>query len=232
MSQCSILIVEDEPNLGRTLCEYMEAKGHPAVLALCARRARDLFRENAPSVVLMDVQLPDGDGFELARSFRLERKDFALLFLSAQNDPASRLRGLEIGAEDYITKPFELRELTLRLQRILRFRRDLAGDRPIICHGALEIHFPCYEVVDASGNKWPLSHKECEILKYLYSQRGKVVSRHAIIDYIWGEDQYPSTRTVDNYIVKLRKWCETDSAHSIGIQSIRGVGYKLTIKGD
>ena len=229
----SILIVEDEPNLGNTLREYMELKGHRAHWANCSKEAWRLFTQNPPSIVLMDVQLPDGNGFDLARDFRNQRKDFALLFLSAQNDPHTRLKGLEIGAEDYITKPFELRELTLRLERILAFRKDLLGaelDR--IVHGSLEIHFAKYEVVDAHGKTIPISHKECEILKYLYSHKGQAIERDDIIGHIWGEDEYPSPRTVDNYIVKLRKWCETDVEENISIQSIWGVGYKLVVKGD
>ena len=232
MNQQSILIVEDEPNLGNTLKEYMDMKGHQAHWACSGKEAWELFLQNTPSVVLMDVQLPDHNGFKLANDFRSHRKDFALLFLSAQNDPSSRLRGLEIGAEDYITKPFELQELTLRLERILIFRRDLLALKNEISHGPLKIYFSQYEVVDAQGKKIPLSHKECEILKYLYSRPEEAVNREDIIDHIWGENEYPSTRTVDNYIVKLRKWCETDRTQSIRIQSIRGVGYKLTIQGE
>ena len=230
MAAQSILIVEDEPNLGNTLREYMDLKGHRAYWANCSKEALKLFLQNPPSIVLMDVQLPDGNGLDLARDFRGRRKDFALLFLSAQNDPQIRLKGLEIGAEDYITKPFELRELTLRLERILAFRKDLLGpELNGIIHGSLEIHFAQYEVVDAHGKKIPLSHKECEILKYLYSRKGQAVERDDIIEHIWGANEYPSPRTVDNYIVKLRKWCETDGGENISIQSIWGVGYKLNI---
>ena len=232
MNQQSILIVEDEPHLGSTLKEYMEMKGHRTHWASSKKEASKLFKDHGPSVVLMDVQLPDGNGFNLAKEFRSQRKDFALLFLSAQNDPSSRLKGLEMGAEDYITKPFELREITLRLERILKFRRDLLTLKNEISHGPLKIHFSQYEVMDAQGRNIPLSHKECEILKYLYSRQEEAVNREDIIHHIWEENEHPSTRTVDNYIVKLRKWCETDKAQSLRIQSIRGVGYKLTVRGD
>ena len=231
MNQQSILIVEDEPHLGSTLKEYMDMKGYQSHWASSKKEALELFHYHGPSIVLMDVQLPDGNGFNLAKEFRSLRKDFTLLFLSAQNDPSSRLKGLEMGAEDYITKPFELQELTLRLKRILKFRKDVLSFKNEISHGPLKIHFSHYEVIDAQGNNIPLSHKECEILKYLYSRREEAVNREDIIHHIWGEHEHPSTRTVDNYIVTLRKWCETDKAQSLCIQSIRGVGYKLSIQG-
>lgn len=227
--RASILIVEDEPNLGHTLREYMDLKGHRVDWASNRREAWKSFRQNTPSVVLMDVQLPDGNGLELARDFRAHRQDFALLFLSAQNDPPTRLKGLQLGAEDYITKPFELQELTLRLQRILVFRKDLLP--PTIAHGPLQIHLSRYQLIGAQGQRIPLSQRECAILRYLYSHREEAVQRDEIIDRIWGEDEYPSPRTVDNYIVKLRKWCETDREKNISIQSIRGVGYRLTVRG-
>lgn len=227
----SILIVEDEPNLGDTLREYMEMKGYPTYLATNGCEARELFSQKMPSVILMDVQLPGDNGFVLARDFRSQNKDFTLLFLSAQNDPHSRVEGLEIGAEDYITKPFELKELTLRLERILDFRKDRLGLSPIT-HGSLQIFFSQYEVRDAHGQIIALSHKECAILKDLYSHKGQVVSRDELISRVWGEEEYPSLRTVDNYMVKLRKWCETDKKGCLLIQSVWGVGYKLIVKED
>ena len=225
----SILIVEDEPNLGDTLRDYMEMKGHQTYLAKNSHEARELFSRKSPSVVLMDIHLPGESGFVLARDFRSQCKNFTLLFLSAQNDPHSRVEGLEMGAEDYITKPFELKELTLRLERILAFRKDVL-EPDVIVHGPLQICFSRYEVRDANGQTIPLSHKECAILKELYFNKEQVVSRDNLISRVWGEGEYPSPRTVDNYMVKLRKWCETDEQKHLSVQSVWGVGYKLTIK--
>lgn len=222
----AILIVEDEPNLGDTLSEYLTGHGHTCELARSAKQAREIFTTLKPTIVLMDIGLPDGSGLELAKEFRLSRKDFVLLFLSALNDPEIRVEGLEIGAADYITKPFALKELTLRLERILATHAETSDE---LKHGDLEIRFNSYEVVAAGGEIIPLAQKECAILKLLYSKAGSVVAREEILDQIWGGDKYPSERTVDNYIVKLRKWCETDDNNSIVIQSVRGVGYKLSI---
>tara|TARA_R110000868_G_scaffold411568_1_gene705408 strand:- start:18625 stop:19314 length:690 start_codon:yes stop_codon:yes gene_type:complete len=222
-----ILIVEDEPNLGTTLNEYLASLGHNCSLATTAQAAREQFATKNPAIVLMDIGLPDGNGLDLAREFRQNRKDFVLLFLSALNDPDIRVEGLEIGAVDYITKPFALKELTLRLERILA-----TSELPLpnlIKAGALEIHFSSYELIDATGEVIPLAQKECAILKILYLKRGEAVTREEILNQVWGSDKFPSERTVDNYIVKLRKWCESDEKQSISIQNIRGVGYKMTI---
>lgn len=224
----SILIVEDEENLGITLSEYLKGLGHECSWAKDVRTARELFKSEKPSVILMDIGLPDGNGLDLAREFRKYRRDFVLLFLSALNDPETKVEGLEIGADDYITKPFALKELTLRLKRILSSQSEIDKLPEEISHGPLKIWFKRYEVQDADGNVIGLSQKECAILELLYTKKNEAVDREEIIEKIWGEDKFPSNRTVDNYIVKLRKWCESDPKKNIEIQSIRSIGYKLT----
>ncbi len=227
----NILIVEDETNLGTTLSEYLQGLGHDARWARDGRSARLKFNEVKPNLILMDIGLPDISGLDLAREFRKARKDFVLLFLSAQNDPETKVEGLEIGADDYITKPFALKELTLRLNRILKTQSEMEKMPDEISHGALKIWFKRYEVQDGQGTLITLSQKECAILELLYQKKNQAVDRDEIIEKIWGEDKFPSNRTVDNYIVKLRKWCETDDNNSIEIQSIRSIGYKLIVKG-
>ncbi|MBC7712640.1 MAG: response regulator transcription factor [Rhizobacter sp.] len=224
----NILIVEDEENLGITLSEYLKGLGYGCAWAKDARTARELFKNEKPGIILMDIGLPDGNGLDLAREFRKLRKDFVLLFLSALNDPETKVEGLEIGADDYITKPFALKELTLRLKRILSSQSEISKLPEEISHGPLKIWFKRYEVQDAEGTVIGLSQKECAILELLYTKKNEAVDREEIIEKIWGEDKYPSNRTVDNYIVKLRKWCESDSKKNIEIQSIRSIGYKLT----
>lgn len=224
----NILIVEDEENLGITLSEYLSGLGHACSWAKDARSARELFRSERPGVILMDIGLPDGNGLDLAREFRKLRKDFVLLFLSALNDPETKVEGLEIGADDYITKPFALKELTLRLKRILSSQSEINKLPEEISHGPLKIWFKRYEVQDADGVVIGLSQKECAILELLYTKKNEAVDREVIIEKIWGEDKFPSNRTVDNYIVKLRKWCESDPEKHLEIQSIRSIGYKLT----
>ncbi len=225
-----ILIVEDDTNLGDTLFEYLEGFGHQCLLAKTAKEAKEHFAKLAPDIVLMDIGLPDGSGLDLARQFRDFRKDFALLFLSALNDPETKVEGLEIGAEDYITKPFALKELMFRLDRIRTFKEDVSKVEDELIFGQLKVWFKRFEVQDGSGVVISLSQKECAILKYMWMNKNEALTRDQIIDKVWGEDKFPSHRTVDNYIVKLRKWAETDIEGPLQIQSIRGIGYKLTIK--
>lgn len=225
----NILIVEDEENLGSTLEEYLRGLGHECVWARTGAEARVFFKNKKPNLILMDIGLPDTNGLVLAKEFRKERKDFVLLFLSALNDPETKVEALEIGAEDYITKPFALKELILRLERILKTQLSMETLPEEIIHGPLKIWFRRYEVMDAEKNLIALSQKECAILEYLYKKQNTAVDREEIINQIWGEDKFPSNRTVDNYIVKLRKWCESDPQKSIEIQSIRSIGYKLII---
>jgi DNA-binding response OmpR family regulator len=224
-----ILLVEDEENLGATLSEYLTSIGHITSWAKNVADANELFNNDQPEIVLMDIGLPDGSGLELAREFRKTGKDFVLLFLSALNDPEIKVEGLEIGADDYITKPFALKELTMRLDRIINFKKK-DEQRDDLTYGKLTIRFKQFELIDANNNLIQLSKKECGILKLLYINKGKVISRDEIISDCWGKDQYPSNRTVDNYIVTLRKWCDTDSSKILQIMSIRGIGYKLIIK--
>ena len=224
-----ILIVEDDNNLGDTLFEYLQGFGHDCMLAKTAKDAIDCFLKFIPDIILMDIGLPDGNGMDLAKLFRGLRKDFVLLFLSALNDPETKVEGLEIGAEDYITKPFALKELIIRLDRITKFKQDVNKVQDELVFGKLKVWFKRYEVQDGNEDIVSLSQKECAILKYLWMNKNEALTRDQIIDRVWGEDKFPSHRTVDNYIVKLRKWSETDPDSNLKIQSIRGIGYKLVL---
>lgn len=222
-----ILIVEDDNNLGDTLVEYLSDIGHSAKLAKNVSDAKDIFNTFNPQVVLMDIGLPDGSGLDFARELRKLRKDFVLLFLSALNDPNTKVEGFEVGAEDYITKPFALKELIHRLNRIQQFHEKTIGIPDEIHFGKLTIWFKKFEMQDGKGNIITLSQKENAILELLHRNINNVLDRNEIIEKVWGEDKFPSNRTVDNYIVKLRKWTETDPDSGLTIQSVRGIGYKL-----
>jgi two-component system alkaline phosphatase synthesis response regulator PhoP len=230
MSNYSVLLVEDEPNLGQTLRDYLRTKRFEVELAPSCQDARVRFKEILPAIVILDIGLPDGDGISLAREFRNERKDCVLLFCTALNDPVLRVEGLELGAEDYITKPFELKELTLRLDRILNSRRIALQNPDEIRFGRLTFWPKRFEIKDSGGIISSLSQKECAILELLIEKKNQVVARDEMIESIWGEDSFPTNRTIDNYIVKLRKWAESDQ-DAIQISSVRGIGYKLDVKG-
>lgn len=231
MSELSLLIVEDEPNLGQTLRDYLRAKKFVVDLAATCAEARVKFFEMKPAIVILDIGLPDGDGITLAREFRQKRKDCVLMFCTALNDPSLRVEGLELGAEDYITKPFELKELTLRLDRILKSRQITLHNPDEYRFGKLIFWPKRFEIQDAEGNISSLGQKECAILELLIEKKNEVVARDEMIESIWGENSFPTNRTIDNYIVKLRKWADSDPA-TLQITSVRGIGYKLEWKGN
>ncbi len=231
MSRLSLLLVEDEPNLGQTLRDYLRAKKFEVELAINCEEARMKFSEAKPVVAILDIGLPDGSGIELAREFRQIRKDCVLLFCTAINDPSLRLEGLELGAEDYITKPFELKELTLRLDRILKSRQLTLHNPDEFRFGKLIFWPKRFELLDAEGCLIQLGQKECAILELHIQKKNEVVARDTMIENIWGENSFPTNRTIDNYIVKIRKWAESDQEAHIRITSVRGIGYKLEEKG-
>lgn len=229
MSELSLLLVEDEPNLGQTLRDYLRAKKFTVELAASCEEARIKFNECHPAIAILDIGLPDGDGITLAREFRENRKECVLLFCTALNDPVLRVEGLELGAEDYITKPFELKELTLRLDRILKSRQITLHNPDEYRFGKLIFWPKRFEIKDAQGIISSLGQKECAILELLIEKKNEVVARDHMIESIWGENSFPTNRTIDNYIVKLRKWAESDD--NLSITSVRGIGYKLESKG-
>lgn len=231
MSELSVLLVEDEPNLGQTLRDYLKTKKFLVDLAVTASEAREKFTSLSPAIVILDIGLPDGNGVDLAREFRKKRKDCVLLFCTALNDPNLRVEGLELGAEDYITKPFELKELTLRLDRILKSRSLTLKNPDEYRFGKLLFWPKRFELQDGEGTLITLGQKECAILELLLLKKNEVVARDEMIENIWGENSFPSNRTIDNYIVKLRKWAESDETSGLRIISVRSIGYKLELKG-
>lgn len=226
-----LLVVEDERNVGETLAERLQGAGYRVTLAESAARARQAWRTQAPELTLLDVGLPDGNGFDLAAELRAAVPQTAIIFLTAHGNPEERVRGLELGADDYLTKPFHFRELLLRIQNCLKRAQDLAelpGEmRGVVRIGRARVDFErfCAEV---DGISHALTHKECAVLRLLASRAGKAVSRDEILDKAWSADEFPTSRTVDNFIVRLRKLVEPDVDQPQVIRSIRGVGYLLT----
>jgi len=226
-----LLVVEDDRNVGATLVERLCAAGYRVTLAESAERARQAWRAQPPQLVLLDVGLPDGNGFELAVELRAAVPQSALIFLTAHGNPDDRVRGLELGADDYLTKPFHFRELLLRIQNCLKRAQDLAelpGEmRGVMRIGRARVDFERFSA-EADGATHALTHKECAVLRLLASRVGKAVSRDEILDRAWSADEFPTSRTVDNFIVRLRRLVEPDADEPRVIRSIRGVGYLLT----
>ena len=219
----------------------MRSIGHACFLATNGKEAYQVFKKEKPQIVLMDIGLPDTNGIDLAKKLRQVREDFVLLFLSAQNDPDIKVEGLEIGARDYITKPFALKEIVIRLKRILETQENVSSapsPPEKIQLGQLTLFVDRYEIESLNGESTTLSQKECKILELLYKNRNKAVTRETMIEKIWGSNHFPSNRTIDNYIVRLRKLFDSENRPvsiengQVEIKSIRGIGYMLSLKND
>lgn len=225
-----ILIVEDEPNLGETLKERLEKEGYWVDWVTTKEDAIDQLLTLHYDLVILDVGLPDGNGFEVAKSVRNKKHSTSILFLTAFNTAEDRIRGLELGAEDYVAKPFHLKELLLRVRNVLKRHRPVGATADIqqVKLGRAMIRFDRYEA-QVGDYKINLSQKECSLLKLLVERAGQVVSRDEILDSVWAEGEYPTTRTVDNFVMRLRRILEEDPDQPMIIKSVRGVGYQLTL---
>jgi two-component system alkaline phosphatase synthesis response regulator PhoP len=226
-----LLLVEDERNVAETLSERLRTEGFVVKRADSVASAKRAIGEGEVEVALLDVGLPDGNGFELARVLRERAPGTAILFLTAHASAEDRIRGLELGADDYVAKPFHFRELLLRIHNCLKRAQDLArvpgNIRGQVRIGRAVVDFERFSAT-VDGESVALTHKECAVLRLLAERVGKAVSRDDILDRAWSADEFPTSRTVDNFIVRLRKLIELDAADPRVIRSIRGVGYLLT----
>ena len=225
-----ILIVEDELNVGTTLNDRLKTEGYEVVWAKSGAQALQTSASGVGfHLALMDVGLPDQSGFEVAAELRKKSPQTAIIFLTAFSNPEDRVKGLELGAEDYVVKPFNFKELLLRIQnglkRAERLSEPTSGPVQI---GKAKVDFTKFEA-HADGKVLRLTHKECLVLRLLFENTGKVVSRDDILSEAWSEDEFPTTRTVDNFIVRLRKLIELNPESPSTILSVRGVGYQMNL---
>jgi two-component system alkaline phosphatase synthesis response regulator PhoP len=227
-----LLLVEDEKNVGSTLLERLKSEGFDVVWVLTAAEALFQIGHHTFDLVLLDVGLPDGSGFDVGRFLRTQQPGAALMFLTAVGTPEDRIRGLELGAEDYIVKPFNLKELILRIRNGLKRARYITGnshgDGASAIVGKATINFLRFEALEeGQSTPTPLTHKETALLKLMVEHRGSVVSRDEMLNHAWSEDEFPTPRTVDNFILRLRRLVEKNPEEPEVIKSVRGVGYQL-----
>lgn len=226
-----ILLVEDEENLLKTIKLNLEIEGHNVTTCNNGRDALKEFRSARFDLVILDVMLPEIDGYTICRTIRLENMLVPVLFLTAKNTSSDKIAGLKIGADDYLTKPFNLEELLLRVQNLIRRGAQsttIAPSNAIFKFGVNEVNFSTYEITTINGEKQVLSKREIQLLKLLIDRKNEVVSREDILKTVWGYDIYPSTRSIDNYILAFRKYFESNQRNPIYFHSVRGVGYKFT----
>lgn len=225
----SILLVEDEENLHEALKLNLELEGYEVSSAYDGLSAVKAVQQEYFDLVILDIMLPGIDGLTVLESIRIQHNEVPILILSAKNSSADRVTGLKKGADDYLTKPFNLEELMLRVHKLIQKNKkikdkDTIGDT--YQFGSNKIDFRAQEATTHDGQKIQLSKKEAMLLKLLIENKNEVVPREKILQTVWGYNVYPTTRTIDNFILSFRKYFEEDSRSPKYFHSVRGVGYK------
>lgn len=227
----SILLVEDEENLQEALKLNLELEGYEVSSAYDGAEALKAVQKEFFDLIILDVMLPELDGISVCETIRISHPDLPILILSAKNSSADRILGLKKGADDYLTKPFNLEELLLRVNKLISKSQRLSSKQPLAetySFGSNQIDFKASEALGKGGEKITLTKKEILLLKLLIENRNEVVTREKILQVVWGYNVYPTTRTIDNFILSFRKYFEEDSRNPQYFHSVRGVGYKFT----
>jgi len=227
----SILLVEDEENLQEALKLNLELEDYEVTSAWNGVEALDLIQKEHFDLLILDVMLPELDGISVVEHIRLQNNDIPVLILSAKNSSADRVLGLKKGADDYLTKPFNLEELLLRVSKLLQKSRQLAERKPVAqeyVFGKNKVDFAALQCTTRKGEVITLTKKEIMLLKLLIENKNEVVTREKILQAVWGYNVYPTTRTIDNFILNFRKYFEEDSRNPKFFHSVRGIGYKFT----
>jgi two-component system alkaline phosphatase synthesis response regulator PhoP len=229
--RASILLVEDEENLHEALKLNLEMEGYEVTSAYDGTQALKAITNEYFDLIVLDVMLPNIDGISVAETVRVNNLDTPILMLSAKSTSADRILGLKKGADDYLTKPFNLEELLLRVEKLITKNkkiniRETVGDT--YAFGNNTIDFKAQDAITYDGKTIELSKKETMLLKLLIENKGDVTTREKILQLVWGYNVYPTTRTIDNFILNFRKYFEVDSRNPKYFHSIRGVGYKYT----
>ena len=222
-----ILLVEDEESLQELLKINLEAEGYEVSIAADGKKAIELFNQESFHLILLDIMLPELDGLEVCQRIRLSDQKTPILFLTARDAPEDRIKGLKLGGDDYLPKPFVLEELLLRVKNLIRRSADPALNMSnSFVFGDNEINFDTHQATSKQGTI-NLTKIETRLLKMLIDHKNQVVSRKEILHTVWGYDVYPSTRTIDNFIMSFRKYFEENSRSPRYFQSVRGIGYKF-----
>lgn len=222
-----ILIIEDEIEMAMGLKDNFEFDGYQVLLAHDGEQGQEMALRERPDLIILDLMLPKKSGFDVCRALRSHQgMKTPIIMLTARGQEIDKVLGLELGADDYVTKPFSVRELLARAKAVLRRYSDKVQlPENVTQIGKISVDFEHYIARDENG-EIELTHKEFEILKYLLDHKGQTITRYQLLDQVWGYEAYPATRTVDNFMVKLRKLVEVDPNHPKHILTVYGVGYK------
>ncbi|MES2648768.1 MAG: response regulator transcription factor [Bacteroidota bacterium] len=230
MQKANLLLVEDEENLHDTLKLNLELEGYEVTSAFTGPEALYKIQSEYFDLVILDIMLPEIDGISVLETMRLSKIDSPVLILSARNSSADRINGLRKGADDYLTKPFELEELLLRVQKLIASRKKNSTETVdnIYKFGGHTVDFKAQVARLKNGDDISLSKKEAMLLQLLLDHANEVITREKILQTVWGYNVYPNTRTIDNFILNFRKYFEEDSRNPRYFHSVRGMGYKYT----
>ncbi|MCB0510455.1 MAG: response regulator transcription factor [Chitinophagales bacterium] len=227
-----VLLAEDEKSLRDGIKLNLELEGYEVEEAINGNEALQKFENQRFNLVILDVMMPEVNGFEVCEKIRLSDNETPILFLTAKDTGKDKVTGLKLGADDYLTKPFNLEELLLRTKVLVKHSFKGTTEESNLSSfefGANRVNFSTFSASNASGEEIHLTKKETALLKLLIDRKNQVVSRQQILQYVWGYDVFPSTRTIDNFILSFRKYFEEDAKNPQFFQSIRGVGYKFSI---
>ena len=229
--QFSILLVEDEENLQEALKLNLELEGYEVSVAGDGAKALKMVSKEHFDLIVLDVMLPEVDGITVCETIRLKNNDVPILMLSAKHSSADKVLGLKKGADDYMAKPFNLDELLLRIEKLIKKSERISNKETvedIYTFGRNNIDFKASAANNYNNEDIILTKKEVMLLKLLVENKNEVVTREKILQSVWGYNVYPTTRTIDNFILNFRKYFEEDSRNPRYFQSARGVGYKFT----
>lgn len=221
-----ILIIEDEPDLVLGLRNNLEYEGYEVITAQDGEQGLNLVGQERPDLILLDIMLPRLSGLDVCRQLRSRGSQTPIIMLTARGQEIDKVIGLEIGADDYVTKPFSLRELLARIHVQLRRLSRQEAEPRAYRFGAIELDFSKHQAFK-SGQPIDLSAREFEILKYFIAHRGETVTRDQLLDEVWGYNNFPLTRTVDNHVARLRQKIEENPAEPQHIITMHRVGYKF-----
>ncbi len=226
-----ILIVDDEPEMVRGLEDNLRFEGYQTIAAGDGARGLALGLSEAPDLILLDVMMPGMSGWDVCRQLRARGLDTPVIMLTARGAEADRVQGLELGADDYIAKPFSVRELMARIRAVLR-RPGPRQKFEEFAFGDVRVHLRARQAFKA-GREVRLTRKEFDLLRYLVEHPGEVITRDRLLDEVWGYDRFPTTRTVDTHILRLRQKFEDDPERPAHILTAHGQGYRfVTARGE
>ncbi len=229
--KANILLVEDEENLQEALKLNLEMEDYSVSTVANGNDALKAFKNEYFDLIILDIMIPELDGITVCENIRMQNSEVPILFLSARNSSADRVLGLKKGGDDYMTKPFNLEELLLRVDKLIKKNKKIHSKSEVLnqyLFGNFSIDFDAQECTGINGQRFELSKKEAMLLKLLIENKGSVVTREHILQVVWGYNVYPTTRTIDNFILNFRKYFEEDSRNPRHFHSVRGVGYKFT----